>query len=76
MLPLARLGQITRIFTGPWFTGGSMPQADLTTAVFWSFGMAKRPGLFAKLNCPKLHALSERLETTPPFKATQPKRKC
>ncbi len=59
-------------FAGPWFTGGSMTQADLTTAVFWSFGMAKRPGIFAKLNCPKLHALSETLEATPAFKATQP----
>ncbi|NQV60980.1 MAG: glutathione S-transferase family protein [Alphaproteobacteria bacterium] len=59
-------------FTGPWFTGGEMTQADLTTAVFWSFGMAKRPGIFAKINCPKLRALSERLEATPVFQATQP----
>ncbi|MDA1100876.1 MAG: glutathione S-transferase family protein [Proteobacteria bacterium] len=59
-------------FTGPWFTGGSITQADLTTAVFWSFGMAKRPGLFAKLDCPNLRALGERLEVTPAFKATQP----
>ncbi len=59
-------------FTGPWFTGGSMTQADLTAAVFWSFGMAKRPGIFAKLNCPKLRALSEKLEATPAFQAAQP----
>ena len=59
-------------FTGPWFTGQAMSQADLTVAVFWSFGMAKRPGIFAKLACPKLRVLSERLEATPAFKAAPP----
>ncbi|MDE0943123.1 MAG: glutathione S-transferase family protein [Alphaproteobacteria bacterium] len=56
-------------FIGPWFMGETMTQADLTTAVFWTFGMTKRPGIFAKLNCPKLRALGERLEATPAFQA-------
>jgi glutathione S-transferase len=56
-------------FQGPWFTGAGMTQADLTVAVFWSFGMAKRPGIFAKLDCPKLRALAETLEETAAFKA-------
>jgi glutathione S-transferase len=59
-------------FTGPWFTGGCMSQADLTVAVFWSFGLPKRPGLFAKLDCPNLQASCDRLEATPAFRAVPP----
>ncbi len=56
-------------FEGPWFTGAGMTQADLTVGVFWSFGMAKRPGIFAKLACPNVRALAEKLEATAAFKA-------
>ncbi len=59
-------------FQGPWFTGDDQSQADLTVAVFWTFGQAKRPGIFTKLDCPNLRGLCERLEATDGFKATRP----
>ena len=59
-------------FAGPWFTGAAMTQADITVAVFWSFGRAKRPRFFAGLGCTKLEALAERLQGTPEFQATLP----
>lgn len=55
---------------GDWFMGDRMTQADLTTAIFWQFGVEKRPNFFARMNCPKLTALSDRLAATEPFKAT------
>jgi glutathione S-transferase len=59
-------------FAGPWFTGAAMTQADITVAVFWLFGRAKRPRFFAGLGCAKLEALAERLQETPEFQATLP----
>ena len=59
-------------FAGPWFTGSAMTQADITAAVFWLFGRAKRPRFFAGLGCGKLEALAERLEGTPAYQATLP----
>jgi glutathione S-transferase len=59
-------------FTGPWSTGSAMTQADVTVAVFWLFGRAKRPRFFAGLGCGKLGALAERLEGTPAFQVTLP----
>ena len=38
-------------FAGPWFTGAGMTQADVTVAVFWLFGRARRPRFFAGLGC-------------------------
>jgi glutathione S-transferase len=59
-------------FAGPWFTGSGMTQADVTVAVFWLFGRAKRPRFFEGLGCTRLEALAERLQTTPAFQATMP----
>jgi glutathione S-transferase len=59
-------------FAGPWFTGDAMTQADVTVAVFWLFGRAKRPRFFAGLACGKLEALAARLQGTPAFQATLP----
>ena len=59
-------------FAGPWFTGEAMTQADVTVALFWLFGRAKRPRFFAGLGCAKLQALAERLADTPEFQATMP----
>jgi glutathione S-transferase len=59
-------------FAGPWSTGEAMTQADVTVAVFWLFGRAKRPRFFAGLGCAKLQALVERLADTPEFQATMP----
>lgn len=49
-----------------------MTQADVTVAVFWLFGRAKRPNFFAELGCRRLDALAERLQDTPEFRATLP----
>jgi glutathione S-transferase len=59
-------------FAEPWFTGVAMTQADVTVAVFFLFGRAKRPRFFAGLGCGKLEALAERLQDTPEFQATLP----
>lgn len=57
---------------GPWFTGADMTQADVTVAVFWLFGRAKRPRFFAGLGCHALDDLAERLQATAAFQATVP----
>ena len=59
-------------FAGPWFTGPAMTQADVTVAVFWLFGRARRPNFFARLGCNRLDELAERLQTTPAFQTTMP----
>jgi glutathione S-transferase len=59
-------------FAGPWFTGAELTQADITVAVFWLFGRAKRPRFFAGLGCDRLDELAERLQATPAFQATMP----
>jgi glutathione S-transferase len=59
-------------FEGPWFTGPAMTQADITVAVFWLFGRAKRSRFFEGLDCQRLDALAERLRETPAFQATMP----
>ncbi len=59
-------------YAGPWFTGSEMTQADVTVAVFWLFGRAKRPRFFDRLDCKRLEALAERLQETPAFQATLP----
>jgi glutathione S-transferase len=57
-------------FAGPWFAGSAMTQADITVAVFWLFGHAKRPRFFGGLGCKRIEALAERLQETPAFQAT------
>jgi glutathione S-transferase len=65
-------GWLNETYAGPWFTGPEMTQADITVAVFWLFGRAKRPRFFAGLACPNLEDLAERLQATPEFQATLP----
>ena len=65
-------GWLNEIYAGPWFTGPEMTQADITVAVFWLFGRAKRPRFFAGLGCARLEELAERLQATPEFQATMP----
>jgi glutathione S-transferase len=59
-------------FAEPWFTGADVTLADITAAVFFLFGRAKRPRFFAGLGCQKLEALAARLQDTPAFQATLP----
>ena len=54
---------------GPWFAGVAPTQADITVAVMWSFGCARRPSFFARMSCPKIAALAEKLEASAPFAA-------
>jgi glutathione S-transferase len=63
---------LNEAYAGPWFTGPEMTQADVTVAVFWLFGRAKRPRFFASLGCARLEELAERLQATPEFQATMP----
>lgn len=65
-------GWLNEAYVGPWFSGAGMTQADITVAVFWLFGRAKRPRFFAGLACRKLDELAERLQATPEFQATLP----
>lgn len=67
-------GWLDAQFAGPWFTGAAMTQADVTVAVFWLFGSAKRPKFFASLGCSRLQALAEKLQDTPAFQATLPEK--
>jgi glutathione S-transferase len=59
-------------YTGPWFTGAEMTQADVTVVVFWLFGRARRPRFFAGLGCERLNDLAERLQATSAFQTTAP----
>lgn len=63
---------LDREFAGPWFTGREMTQADITVAVFWLFGRAKRPRFFAGLGCDRLDDLAGRLQTIEAFQTTLP----
>lgn len=67
----AGFGWLDRSFDGDWLVGAGMSQADISLGVFWSFGRASRPRFFARMNCARIDALSDRLEATPPFQATQ-----
>ena len=62
----------TSAWVGPWFAGDKMTQADVTVAVFWLFGQAKRPTFFAKLGCKRLEALAKRMQAQPSFQSTLP----
>ena len=59
-------------FEGPWLCGERMTQADLSLAVFWSFGCVNRPGFFSRLDCPNIADIADRLEATAPFQETVP----
>jgi glutathione S-transferase len=63
---------LNEAYIGPWFTGADLTQADITVAVFWLFGRAKRPRFFGRLGCAQLDELAERLQATPEFQATLP----
>src|SRR5450631_3487484 len=65
-------GWLNEACVGPWFTGADLTQADVTVAVFWLFGRAKRPRFFAGLGCARIEELAERLQATPEFQATMP----
>lgn len=58
-------------FEGEWLTGERMTQADITLAVFWSFGRATRPNFMERLGCGRIEKLADRLEATAPFLTTQ-----
>ena len=57
---------------GNWFVGDRMSQADIAVAAFWQFGMEKRPNFLARMACPRIQGLSDRMAATPPFLNTLP----
>lgn len=57
---------------GDWFVGGRMTQADVTAAVFWLFGLEKRPNFFARMNCARLDRFARRLAESDAFRQTLP----
>lgn len=63
---------LDRNFSGEWQVGQHMTQADVSLAVFWTFGIGKRPRFFGNLECPNIQELASRLEATAPFAAVQP----
>lgn len=63
---------LDRQLTGDWFVGDRISQADLSVAVFWQFGLGKRPNFLARMDCPNLDALSARLAETPAFQSAPP----
>ena len=55
--------------TGPWLSGDSMMQDDVTAAVAHCFLVNKLPELTARRACPKLERLAARCEALPCFQA-------
>ena len=59
-------------FSGPYMTGDKPTEADISLAVFWLFGSAKRPGFFKRLQCRNIDRMSSNLAQTPAFRNTEP----
>ena len=57
---------------GPWFTGETLTQADITAACCMRFISVTNEPLYASLACPAQSALCERAEALPAFQATAP----
>ncbi|QUD86366.1 glutathione S-transferase family protein [Phenylobacterium montanum] len=53
-----------------WLTGDRIQQADVTTAVAWTFTRFTQPGLADPAAYPKLAAFASRLEALPEFRDT------
>ncbi len=54
------------------FIAGKLDQADITAAVFWQFAVEKRAKFCERMQCHQLQRLSEELEQTDAFRATEP----
>jgi glutathione S-transferase len=56
----------------PWLAGARLTQADVTTAVMFTFTRIVNPGLVPEGAYPNLDKLTERCEALPEFVATAP----
>lgn len=57
---------------GPWMTGETLTQADISVVCFWDFIVKNRPDSAPTMNCPELTALSKRANAMPEFAKTIP----
>lgn len=57
---------------GPWMTGETLTQADVSMVCFWDFIVKNRPDSAPALACANLSALSERANAMPEFAETIP----
>lgn len=56
-----------------WLAGDHMTQADVTAVCAYDFVRVANPDLFATFECPRLDALSARLNARDAFRETQPR---
>lgn len=63
---------LEQMVSGPWMTGESLTQADISMVCFWDFIVKNRPDAAPALQCPKLTALSATANGMPEFAETNP----
>ena len=63
---------LDKMMKGPWMTGATLTQADVSVVCFWDFIAKNRPDSASALDCSNLAGLSERANAMPEFAATIP----
>tara|TARA_B100000686_G_C16524677_1_gene829068 strand:+ start:333 stop:956 length:624 start_codon:yes stop_codon:yes gene_type:complete len=63
---------LDKMMKGPWMTGATLTQADVSVICFWDFIAKNRPESTSALDCSNLAGLSERANAMPEFAATIP----
>ena len=63
---------LDKMVKGPWMTGATLTQADVSVVCFWDFIAKNRPESASALDCSNLAGLSERANAMPEFAATIP----
>ena len=63
---------LDNMMKGPWMTGATLTQADVSVVCFWDFIAKNRPESASALDCSNLAGLSERANAMPEFAATIP----
>ena len=63
---------LDKMMKGPWMTGATLTQADVSVVCFWDFIAKNRPESASALDCSNLAGLSERANAMPEFAATIP----
>ena len=63
---------LDKMMKGPWITGATLTQADVSVVCFWDFIAKNRPESASALDCSNLAGLSERANAMPEFAATIP----
>ena len=63
---------LDKMMKGPWMTGATLTQADVSVVCFWDFIAKNRPESASALDCSNLAGLSERANAMPEFAAPLP----